>query len=72
MAKSVFLHAKTDYESGQVDAVDYCKRFGEHMLAVKIVSWRKGKVDRVEFINGLEELITENGDILVAISPQGR
>lgn len=68
--RQVYIYSKTELQPHEIDAVEYCKRYGEHMLAVRIVSFRKGQAERTDFIAQLEELVKENEDILISISPR--
>lgn len=56
-----------DIGNGEIDAVAYCKKYAEHLLAVKIVNWRQTSKDLSvlpDFIDELRDLILGNGDSL--------
>lgn len=48
-----------------IDAVRYLKRRGEHLLAVKVVKWRKGEIALGEFSADLMDVVADNGHHLV-------
>lgn len=49
----------------QICAVDYCKKFGEHLLATKIVKYRKDPDYDTTFVDELMELAVEHEDSVV-------
>lgn len=63
--RKVYLVKKISYDKDEIDAVDYCKRYGEHLLAVRIVNWRNQKGSRDSFIQALNDLIQDNQDSLI-------
>lgn len=52
-------------QSNTMDAVEYCKRHGEHLLAVNIVKYRKGEIDQSDIFEEIANLCSENDDSLI-------
>jgi len=51
---------------GEIDGLDYLKRKGEHLLAVKLQKFRRGELALPEeFISELQTVIRENEDHLL-------
>lgn len=63
--RTVFLYSKTKYGSNEIDAVEYAKRYGEHMIAVRIKQWRAGTIKQDQFLQDLMDLAERNQDALV-------
>lgn len=65
MARTVFLYPKQSYEKDQIDVLEYAKRYGEHMIAVKVNRWRSGQIKQNEFMQDLMDLVGRNDDQLI-------
>jgi hypothetical protein len=70
MSRTVHLYRKSKYEKHEIDAVEYAKRYGEHMIAVRIQNWRSklANGERANpdlFIGDLTELVHNNQDTLI-------
>jgi hypothetical protein len=59
----VVIPKKKIYEQGEIDGLIYLKKYGEHLLAVKLQQWRQGQKDP-HLISEIEELASENNDQL--------
>jgi len=60
----VVIPKKKKYEQGEIDGLIYLKKYGEHLLAVKLQRWRQGQEDDPHLISEIEELVSENNDQL--------
>lgn len=50
----------------QICAVEYCKKFGEHMLATKIAKYRNNPVEaNTDFVSDLMAFCDEQSDTVV-------
>lgn len=65
MQRTVYLYPKSNYGSSDIDVLEYAKRFGEHMIAVRIQQWRAHKISKEAFMQDLVDLIGRNGDALI-------
>lgn len=50
--------------ASMVDAVVYLRKYGNHLLAVKVVNWRKGRGKLEDFFDELEDVVIGNDDQL--------
>ena len=63
--RTIFMYPKKKYGPHEIDALEYAKRYGEHMIAVRIKNWRSGKGTQDSFINLLMDLVQHNQDALI-------
>ena len=63
--RTVYLYSRSNYGPGEIDALEYAKRYGEHLMAVRIKQWRAGQNPQDTFLNDLMELVRTNQDALI-------
>ena len=61
----VLLHKRANILPGEIDALDYLKRKGEHLLAVNVQKYRKGEIPCWQVSADLHDLCTMNEDQLI-------
>ena len=61
----VIIEKKLKLNAGEIDGLDYLKRKGEHLLAVKLQKYRQGILALPEFISDLRDVVEENEDNLL-------
>ena len=62
---TILLQKKNKLNTGDIDGLDYLKRKGEHLLAVKLQKYRQGTLALPEFIRDLRDVVEENEDNLI-------
>lgn len=62
---TVVIQGPVDSSIGEVDALLYLKRKGEHLLAVKVAKYRNNLIRKEEFIEELAFLVDAYNDNLV-------
>lgn len=65
MNRTVFVFVKKKYLPDEIDALEYAKRYGEHLLAVKIQKWRNGQIAEDQFMGDLMGLAQNNQDAVI-------
>lgn len=65
MNRTVFVFVKKKYLHDEIDALEYAKRYGEHLLAVKIQKWRNGQIAEDQFMGDLMGLAQNNQDAVI-------
>jgi len=62
---TVIIYGEVDPNIGEIDALLYLKKKGEHLLAVKVANYRNGTGRKEDFISDLSDLVNMNGDYLL-------